>query len=381
MKSARRSPSRRRPIRSGRAGSSMRFVKRRRSSRHQEPARTRLAGAEQRPRARLPRLSTGAGRPGQATVNHPLGAVFYVRLTRVGRDSGTGQEFICEMRGLGRGTEFGTYVSKNQPGHFVLASTSWALRRARELHAGNGGARFQWPADLCKPGRARPAAGRGRSPSSGARARPSAPRVALLLLMLLDPARSSSSFARSSGVNSSPKSSASKKGRISISDSSPGIGSGQRFTHSTASSIDFTFQIQKPAMSSLVSANGPSMTVRLPPAGEAHPLALRARLQAVARLHDAGFHQLLVELHHVGEQLLRRHHARFAVFRGLHDHHDSHRRAPLYEWFGHSIAEWGGCGSTFSERCRANATPDRPNGRQKPAISQRFGSSISGVSR
>ena len=29
-----------------------------------------------------------------------------------------------------------------------------------------------------------------------------------------------------------------------MSDSSPGIGSGQRFTHSTASSIDFTFQIQ-----------------------------------------------------------------------------------------------------------------------------------------
>jgi hypothetical protein len=57
-------------------------------------------------------------------------------------------------------------------------------------------------------------------------------------------ARKRSSCARSSGVNSLPKSSASKTGRISISDSSPGIGSGQRLTHSTASSIDFTCQIQ-----------------------------------------------------------------------------------------------------------------------------------------
>jgi len=40
------------------------------------------------------------------------------------------------------------------------------------------------------------------------------------------------------------KSSASYSGRISISLSSPGIGSGQRRTHSTASSIDRTCQIQ-----------------------------------------------------------------------------------------------------------------------------------------
>ena len=46
---------------------------------------------------------------------------------------------------------------------------------------------------------------------------------------------------------------------------SVGNGLGQRFTHSIASSIDLTFQIQKPAISSLVSANGPSITVRFAP--------------------------------------------------------------------------------------------------------------------
>src|SRR6185503_9527701 len=88
-------------------------------------------------------------------------------------------------------------------------------------------------------------------------------------------ARRRSSCSRSSGVNSAPKSSASKIGRISISDSWPNFarssgvpvfGFGQRFTHSIASSIDFTFHSQKPAISSLVSANGPSMTVVFPPA-------------------------------------------------------------------------------------------------------------------
>src|ERR1039458_8517149 len=46
-----------------------------------------------------------------------------------------------------------------------------------------------------------------------------------------------------------------------MSDSSPGMGSGQRLTQSNASSIDWTCQIQKPAINSLVSAKGPSMTV------------------------------------------------------------------------------------------------------------------------
>ena len=42
-------------------------------------------------------------------------------------------------------------------------------------------------------------------------------------------------------------------------------GLGQRLIHSIASSFDFTWRIQNPAISSLVSVNGPSMTVRLSP--------------------------------------------------------------------------------------------------------------------
>ncbi len=53
-------------------------------------------------------------------------------------------------------------------------------------------------------------------------------------------ARRRSSCSLSSGVNSAPKSSASKTWRISISDSVPGNGFGARFTHSIASSFDFT---------------------------------------------------------------------------------------------------------------------------------------------
>src|SRR5262249_60396412 len=43
------------------------------------------------------------------------------------------------------------------------------------------------------------------------------------------------------------------------------MGLGQRFTHFTASSIDLTFHNQEPGTRSLVSANGPSLTVRLFP--------------------------------------------------------------------------------------------------------------------
>src|SRR5207249_2241802 len=46
---------------------------------------------------------------------------------------------------------------------------------------------------------------------------------------------------------------------------------------------------------------------RLLPAGEAHALALAAGVEAVARQHDAGLHQLLVELAHVRAELLARH--------------------------------------------------------------------------
>src|SRR5215217_740129 len=79
--------------------------------------------------------------------------------------------------------------------------------------------------------------------------------------------RMRSSCSLSSGVNSAPKSSASKICRISTSASLGELSAsyGMRLTHSIASSIDFTFQIQKPAISSRVSANGPSVTIRFPP--------------------------------------------------------------------------------------------------------------------
>ena len=89
-------------------------------------------------------------------------------------------------------------------------------------------------------------------------------------------ARSLSSCSLSSGVMVS-KSEASKTWRISISYSPPGTGSGQRETHSIASSFEFTWKIQNPAISSLSSGNGPSMTVRSP-AENLMRVPFRARL-------------------------------------------------------------------------------------------------------
>ena len=56
-------------------------------------------------------------------------------------------------------------------------------------------------------------------------------------------ARTCSIRARRSGVSNGPKSSVSYTWRISISES-PSIGFGQRFTHSIASSFDFTCHSQ-----------------------------------------------------------------------------------------------------------------------------------------
>src|ERR1700742_2305624 len=54
--------------------------------------------------------------------------------------------------------------------------------------------------------------------------------------------------------------------RTSISDSWSGpCGAGARFAHSTASSRDFTSMIQKPAINSFDSVNGPSITAFFPP--------------------------------------------------------------------------------------------------------------------
>ena len=51
-------------------------------------------------------------------------------------------------------------------------------------------------------------------------------------------------------------------------------------------------------------------------------------MQAFAGQHHAGLHQLLVELAHLGQQLLAGHHAGFGFLRRLDHHHESHRLAP-----------------------------------------------------
>src|SRR6266404_6903365 len=70
--------------------------------------------------------------------------------------------------------------------------------------------------------------------------------------------------ASSAGKISAGKSDASNTCRISISDS-PSNGAGLRLIHSIASSFDFTWSSQNPAINSFVSANGPSITVRFVP--------------------------------------------------------------------------------------------------------------------
>src|SRR5258708_6190784 len=80
---------------------------------------------------------------------------------------------------------------------------------------------------------------------------------------LCSSSRSACSRAASSGGKTSAgKSDASYTCRIST--SAP-PSNGARLSHSTASSMDFTCQSQKPPMSSLVSVKGPSITVRCCP--------------------------------------------------------------------------------------------------------------------
>ena len=70
------------------------------------------------------------------------------------------------------------------------------------------------------------------------------PRFRDAYFFFANSARRCSSWARSSGVNSAPKSSASNTWRISISDSSFSNGFGQRLIHSIASAFDLTWRIQ-----------------------------------------------------------------------------------------------------------------------------------------
>src|SRR5262245_46984640 len=75
-------------------------------------------------------------------------------------------------------------------------------------------------------------------------------------------------------------------------------------------------------------------------ARESHARALARGVQALASEHDPGLHQLLVELAHVGQELLARHLAGFRRLRGFDDHHDFHdwtscvlRAAAGWRWF------------------------------------------------
>src|SRR6266705_1007934 len=53
--------------------------------------------------------------------------------------------------------------------------------------------------------------------------------------------------------------------------------------------------------------------------------AFRARLEPLAREHHAGFHQLFIELSHLGENFLVGQNPRFRVLRCSDHHHESHR--------------------------------------------------------
>ena len=64
-------------------------------------------------------------------------------------------------------------------------------------------------------------------------------------------------------------------------------------------------------------------------AREAHARALAARVQPLAGEHHAGLDQLLVEAAHLGHQLGARHHAGFGIRGGLDHHHDAHHRISL----------------------------------------------------
>jgi hypothetical protein len=120
-------------------------------------------------------------------------------------------------------------------------------------------------------------------------------------------------------VNSLPKSSASKIGRISI---SVPPSNGAFFNHATASSMFLTFHSQKPAMSSLVSANGPSITVRWFPENRTRlPLELGCSPRRPA---SPGLHEFFVVLAHVAQELLARHLAGFRFLARLHDHQNPH---------------------------------------------------------
>jgi len=64
--------------------------------------------------------------------------------------------------------------------------------------------------------------------------------------------------------------------------------------------MERTCQSQKPAISSLVSAKGPSITVRFEPEKRTR-LPLETGLETFGGEQDAGLDQLLIEFSHFGE--------------------------------------------------------------------------------
>src|SRR5262249_26942066 len=65
-------------------------------------------------------------------------------------------------------------------------------------------------------------------------------------------------------------------------------------------------------------------------ARELDALPLRARVQSLTREHDAGLHELLIVVAHVGEELLAREDALFGSLGRLDDNHDSHRSVSFW---------------------------------------------------
>ena len=139
-------------------------------------------------------------------------------------------------------------------------------------------------------------------------------------------ARSRASCSRSSGVNSSPKSSASKTGRISTTPSLPG-----RVRHAPDPLDRLVERLHLPhpvAREELLGLGERAVDHLALAARERHPHALRARVQAIPSQHHAGLDELLVEVAHLREQLLARHHAGLALLRRLDQDHDSHPVVP-----------------------------------------------------
>ena len=128
-------------------------------------------------------------------------------------------------------------------------------------------------------------------------------------------------------TETSVQSTDSKTGRISSSHSSL-CGFGQRLTHSIASSIERTCQSQKPARSSLVSAKGPSMTVRRGPEKRTRlpsELALRPSPASITpAFTSCSLNAIISEISFSSGR-----NSRLGFLRRLDQHHDLHVSSPF----------------------------------------------------